>query len=409
MGTLTHHSCDLVIVGGGIVGLAIADTALSRDSSLKIAILDKENSLGLHSSGRNSGVLHTGVYYPSDSMKAKFCAEGARIMREFCFEHKLPIDVCGKVILPVTESDDSTLDMLVARAAQNGAKAHLIDSKTLKEIEPKAHTVTGRAIHCPESSVVDSGAIINQLKTNLEKKGAKIILGSEVVSGDRENGQIVCRDGTKINFRHLINTAGLHADKVASIFNVGANYRVVPFKGMYFEHIPTGSESYRGHIYPVPNLALPFLGVHFTKAVTGKIYLGPNALPALGRENYHGLSGVNGFDLMNISSLVIRQYWNNQQSFRKLVHTELLNFNKSKFAKAAKALVPSLESSNIKRSKKVGIRAQLYDVTSKKLVMDFLCEEGIRSTHILNAISPAFTSSFSFAKHLFDSEIIKLK
>lgn len=408
MNSSINHSCDLVVVGGGIVGLAIAKAALEKDSKLRITILEKEPKLGLHSSGRNSGVLHTGVYYPSDSMKAKFSADGARLMRDFCREYKLPMDICGKVILPITEADDSTLDMLVSRAAVNGAKALIIDAKTLADIEPKAHTVTGRAIHCPESAVVDSGAILIQLQKLLEAKGVTFLFGKNVISGHKQEGYIDCDDGTRIRFGHLINTAGLFADRVAKIFGVGSQYRIVPFKGMYFEHIPEGAKEYRGNIYPVPNLALPFLGVHFTKAVSGKIYLGPNALPALGRENYAGLSGVSASDLLNISSLVARQYWNNQQSFRKLVHTELLNFSKARFTAAARALVPSLRSSQIKRSSKVGIRAQLYDVDNKKLVMDFLCETAPRSTHILNAISPAFTSSFSFAKHLFDTNTIKL-
>lgn len=406
MNSTLNTSCDIVIVGAGIIGLSIARAALERDRKLKIIVLDKENSIGLHSSGRNSGVLHTGVYYPSDSMKAKFCGDGAKMLREFCFEYKLPINVCGKVILPINESDDKTLDMLVERAAKNGAKAHIIDSIALKAIEPKAKTVTGRAIHCPESAVVDSGAILAQLKANLEAQGVRFLLGKQVISGSKSNAFIQTQDGVQIHFGHLINAAGLHADKVAKIFDVGHRYRIVPFKGTYFELSTPDTANYRGHIYPVPNLTLPFLGVHFTKSVTGKIYLGPNALPALGRENYQGLAGIDISDLVNISGLVTRQYWNNKQSFRKLVHTELLNFNKSKFTKAAQAIVPSLRKDDIKRSAKVGIRAQLYDIESKNLVMDFLCEKGLKSTHILNAISPAFTSSFSFADYLFENKFI---
>jgi L-2-hydroxyglutarate oxidase LhgO len=391
---------DYVIAGAGILGLSIAREILAAAPTAKLAILEKEGALGKHGSGRNSGVLHSGIYYPEASLKAKLCADGAARLALYCDERKLPIARVGKVILPVREEDDETLDLLLARARANGAKAHALDAAGLKAIEPLAHTITGRAVHVPGCSVVDSVAILNSLAEELSAAGVKILFGHRVAAANAEEGRAICANGSRIDFGHFINAAGLHADRVAHLFGVGLEFSIMPFKGTYYDLDPALEGLIRGLIYPVPDLRLPFLGVHLTKSVNGHVYLGPNALPALGRENYQGLSGVEFVEGMAIMSRNARQYWKNEQGFRRLVHEEVKRLSKAAFVRAANALVPEVRAEQIKRSQKVGIRAQLYDTKEQKLVMDFLVHEGPKSTHVLNAVSPGFTCGPSFGAYV---------
>jgi L-2-hydroxyglutarate oxidase LhgO len=393
-------SFDYVIGGAGILGLSIARSILRAAAGTKVALLEKEPTLGRHGSGRNSGVLHSGIYYPESSLKAKLCAEGARALGMYCDERKLPIQRVGKVILPVRVEDDPTLDLLLSRAANNGARARRIDAGELREIEPLAHTITGRAIHVPDCAVVDSVAILEALAEELTSGGARILFGHELRSADVQGGRLFCQNGQALRFGHFVNAAGLHADEVARLFGVGAQYAILPFKGLYYDLAPELESRIRGLIYPVPDLRLPFLGVHLTKSVNGHVYLGPNALPALGRENYAGLEGVDVEEGVAILARNARQYFKNEQGFRQLVHEELRRLRKSAFAEAAQALVPEVRPEALTRSKKVGIRAQLFDKVQERLVMDFLVERGPRSTHILNAVSPGFTCGPSFARHV---------
>ncbi|HEX7670495.1 MAG TPA: L-2-hydroxyglutarate oxidase [Polyangiaceae bacterium] len=393
---------DYVVAGGGILGLSIARQILAVAPGAKLAILEKEESLGKHGSGRNSGVLHSGIYYPEASLKAKLCAEGAASLGRYCDERNLPISRIGKVVLPVRPEDDDTLHLLLERARNNGATARLLDAAELAAIEPSAHTITGRAVHVPSCSVVDSIAILKSLAADLTGAGALLLFGHRVAAANAEEGTVVCANGRKIGFGHFINAAGLHADRVAHLFGVGLEFSIMPFKGTYYDLDPALESTIRGLIYPVPDLRLPFLGVHLTKSVGGHVYLGPNALPALGRENYGGLEGVEfgeGFAIMGRNA---RQYWKNEQGFRRLVHEEVTRISKTAFVRAANALVPTIRAEQIKRSEKVGIRAQLYDKKEQKLVMDFLVHEGPKSTHVLNAVSPGFTCGPSFGAHVVD-------
>ena len=385
---------DIVIVGGGIIGLTVARELIARHPSTRIAILEKELSHTAHGSGRNSGVLHSGIYYPPDSLKARFCATGARALSDYCIEHDLPLARLGKVIVPVNALQDQTLDLLIERARANGAHAEVIDSPQLRELEPETHSASGRALHVPDTAVIDPRAVIECMANELKVRGVTLLHGEEVVGV--ENNRVHCRSAA-YEFDHLVNAAGLHADRIARMFEPTLHYTIVPFRGSYMELRPGTDMRINGLIYPVPDLRVPFLGVHYTKAISGKVYVGPTAVPALGRENYSGMTGITASDAGAIGMHLMRMYISNQQGFRTHAHTEAARMIRSRFVQAARMLTPRLAAADLIRSNKVGIRAQLVDTRSGEMVMDYAVESLSRSTHVLNAVSPGFTSAMAFA------------
>jgi len=395
------ETADFVVVGAGIVGLALARELRTRHPDCTIVVVEKESEVGLHASGRNSGVLHSGIYYGEGSLKARVCAEGAREMASYCEEHGLPIDRVGKVILPVRADDDSQLDVLFARALRNGASVEMIDERQLAELEPDARTLTGRALLSPRTAVVDARSVLRHLATHLSDQGVRFMLGRGVSEIDPAHAAVRFDNGS-LAFGHLYNTAGLYADRIAQRFGVGDAYSILPFKGIYYRLSPSSGLRIRRLIYPVPDLRYPFLGVHFTTAVDGTIYLGPTAIPAFGRENYRGVSGLSARESATIGWRLAQQYLRNRQGFRGFAHAEGRRILKRYFVEAARVLVPAVRSEDLLRSGKVGIRAQLLDRRSGELVMDFVVEQGPRSTHVLNAVSPGFTSAFSFARVILD-------
>jgi L-2-hydroxyglutarate oxidase len=392
-------SYDTIIIGGGIVGLALARELRARDAKRTIAVLDKEPALGRHASGRNSGVLHSGIYYPPASLKGRLCNEGARLMRAYCEEHGLPVAPTGKLIVPSREGEDAQLDSLLERARANGAQAEIVGEREIAELEPEAHSASGRALFSPNTCVVDPKAVMSHLGASLRDSGVDILLGCEFRVADDDT---LLAGDQRLAYGTVINAAGLHADRVAQLFGCGLQYTILPFKGLYYQLDPNAPIKIRRLIYPVPDLRVPFLGVHFTVSTTGNVYAGPTAIPALGRENYRGTEGISPRDLTSIGATIVRQYASNKQGFRTLVHEEGRRFIKRYFADAARALVPRLKTEYLVPCTKVGIRAQLFDREKQELVMDFLVERGERSLHVLNAVSPGFTSAFSFARYVLD-------
>lgn len=380
---------DTVVIGGGIVGLAIARELLSRDPRQRIAVFEKEPELGRHASGRNSGVLHSGIYYPPASLKGRLCTEGSRLMRDYCDERKLPIARIGKVVVPASDAEDGQLETLLERARANGARAEIVDD--VREFEPEARS--GRALFSPDTSVIDPKRILASLAKELRAAGVDFVFNREVTEID---------GGT---YGFLVNAAGLHADRIARRFGVGERYTILPFRGRYFKL--AAPFAIQRLIYPVPDLRVPFLGVHFTNAIDGTTYVGPTAMPALGRENYSGVHGIRMTDAASIATTIVRQYASNKQGFRTLLHQEAARLWKRNFAAAARALVPRLEPKQLKPSTKAGIRAQLFDRVRNELVMDFVVERGERSLHILNAVSPGFTTAFSFARFALDFDKVE--
>lgn len=383
----------IIICGAGITGLSIAHE-LVKDGITDIKIIEKENSLGRHASGRNSGVLHAGIYYTPDSLKAKFCLKGNMLMKQYCKENGLTLIENGKVIVTKKESEIPILHELYRRAKCNSAEVELIDEKTLKEIEPYAKTYE-QALYSPLTAVINPQEILLSLGKELENSGVKIHKGV-ILKGIK--GKNLLTNKGELSFELFINSAGAHADRIAHSFGLAKQYRIVPFKGLYKKLKEDKSHLVRGNIYPVPDIKNPFLGVHFTKVHDGTVYVGPTATPALGRENYGLLDDI-GFETLKILWRDFSLLLSNEK-FRNTALIEIKKYLKVNFYKDIKDMIEGVEPSDLIASKKVGIRPQLIDIDKKELVMDFLVIKDGNAIHILNANSPAFTSAFAFAEYV---------
>jgi L-2-hydroxyglutarate oxidase LhgO len=401
---VTGAAADYLIVGAGIVGLAIALELKRRHPAASVVVLEKEDRPGRHSSGRNSGVLHSGIYYPAGSLKARLCGAGAREMADYCRKRGLPLNPIGKVLVPIREEDAPQLDLLERRAAENGVEVERLDRAGLDRIEPEARSATGEALFVRSTAVVSSTAVMRALVEDARGAGIDILCGGALGRADPERRRIDWA-GRTVAYGHLVNAAGLHADSVAHLFGAGRDYRLLPFKGIYWKLDPAAGLDIRHLVYPVPDLRVPFLGVHTTTALDGTVYLGPTAVPAWGRENYRGLRGIAPGELVRIAGHLARQFVVGRDGFRRLAWQEGRRYFRHWFAEAARALLPRLRPEHLLPCDKVGIRAQMLDRRSGRLVTDFLVERGPSSTHILNAISPAFTSAFPFARHVCDDHI----
>ncbi len=390
------ESCDFLIVGAGIVGLTIAWELRKKNPLAKIIILDKEPVVGMHASGRNSGVLHSGIYYGSDTIKAKVCSSGSKKMQEFAEEYNIPCNRSGKIIIATSEKDLPTIDQLLKNAKDNGINAEQIDEKEIKNIEPYASPYkTG--IFSPDTAVIDSNDVMKKLYLLLQEQGVKFELSSPLLGQNSRNRTVITSTGA-ISYGYLYNCAGANADRVAQLFGKGLDYTVIPFKGIYYKLKPESSYLVNSNIYPVPDINLPFLGVHFTRVINGDVYVGPTAIPAFGRENYGVLKGIELAEGIRVGSELASMYLSDKNNFRMLVNTEVKKYLKPWFLKSARKIINNLDSKDLIASNKVGIRPQLVNVKTKTIEMDYIIENGSNSTHILNSISPSFTSSFSFAK-----------
>jgi len=399
------QSTDYLIVGAGILGLTVARELRKRHPSASITILEKEATLGKHASGRNSGVLHSGIYYDSSTLKAKVCAEGARRMKSFAAEHNINCQHSGKVIVATGPQDLPVIDRLLINARENGIRAEALDEQGIREIEPYA-AVYQRGIHCPDTAVIDSKAVLEKLRMLLLADGVKVLCTAPVTSVNVNEHSVETPIGG-FSYGYLFNCAGASADKVAKYYKLGLDYTLVPFKGIYFRLRPERAHLVNANIYPVPDINQPFLGVHLTRVASGDVYAGPTAIPALGRENYGVLQGAELGESLRVGLEISRMYIANHQNFRKLVHTELGKYRKSNFFASVRKLMPELSPDDLVPSEKVGIRPQLINVREKKLEMDYVIEKTSDSLHVLNAISPAFTSSLAFADWIVDqAEIV---
>ncbi|MFC3712426.1 L-2-hydroxyglutarate oxidase [Sphingoaurantiacus capsulatus] len=391
---------DYVIVGGGIIGLTTAREILKRAPSTKIAIVDKESRLGLHASGRNSGVLHTGIYYAPGTLKAQFCKAGAEALFDYATERGIDVRRDGKLIIPSSAHTQAGMTALLANAAASGIRAERIGPEEVTAIEPHARSEFG-GIFCPDTAVIDSPAVMAALQRELAEQNVVFVLGEGVASIDEAAGRLRT-PSNELSFGRLLNSAGAHADSVAKLTGAGGDYRLLPFKGIYYKLTPDAAHLVRASIYPVPDPNLPFLGIHFTRSIKNDVYIGPSAIPALGRENYEGLRGTEPVEtaltLMQLGGMYLR----NHQGFRRLVHKELPHLTAPGFRASAAKLVRELRPEWISPTKKVGIRPQLVNTRTHRLEMDFIVEDGRRSLHVLNSISPAFTSSFAVAGMLAD-------
>jgi L-2-hydroxyglutarate oxidase LhgO len=383
---------DVLVVGGGIIGLTITRELL-RAGRKDVVVLEKEPDLGKHASGRNSGVLHAGIYYAPDSAKARTCLSGNKLMRAFCAEKGLPVLEAGKVIVARDESELPTLEELHRRATANGARVRFVDEKELAELEPMART-TGKALHSLDTAAVDPKLVLKALRAELEAAGVRIVTGCQFLG--RAGPERARTSAGEISFSRFVNAAGAHCDVVARAFGVAEHYRLIPFKGIYRKLRPGATYPVNGNIYPVPDIRNPFLGVHFSRSVHGDVYVGPTAIPALGRENYGLIAGLDPEAISIVLSDAALFFAN--PKFRNVALTEPRKYVPAYFHRDAARLVKSYDPALFPRADKVGIRPQLVDWRTKELVMDFLVEAKDAGVHMLNPISPAFTCSMDLAR-----------
>ncbi len=380
---------DYLIVGAGIIGLTIAYELLKRDKLLRIAIVEKESNVAQHASGRNSGVLHSGFYYSSESLKAKFTVNGNKKMKEFCKDNNIFVNSTKKLVVAKDEKELEGIYELHRRAKVNGVETKIIDEDEVKKIDSNVKTYK-KALFSPSTASVDPKEVCLRLKEVLQKQGVNFYFNT---SFEKSN----------LKYDYLINSAGLYADKIAKKFGLAKEYTMLPFKGIYLKYLEDKT-AIKTNIYPVPNLANPFLGVHYTITVEGDIKIGPTAIPAFWRENYRGWNNFVFSEFIEVLYYASKLFLLNSFNFRALALSEMQNYNRKIFIEKARDMVFSI--GNDFKAIPPGIRAQLLNTRTNELIQDFVVEHTDTSTHILNAVSPAFTCSFAFAQYVVD-EIYK--
>lgn len=395
---MTAHATttDFLVVGGGVIGATIALELRHRHPDASIQLLEKEPSLGEHASGRNSGVLHAGFYYTADSLKARFTRDGNRRMRAYCAEHAIPINDCGKLVVARDASELAGLDELLRRSRANDVPLEPISADEARRIEPRVHTHE-RALWSPSTASVNPGHVMQALAAQLGRERVTVRCG---VRYEGRSGDTVRTSDGAIRAGYVVNAAGLHADRVARDHGFSEHYRILPFKGVYLYGDP--GETLRTNVYPVPNLANPFLGVHFTVSADGRTKIGPTAIPALWREQYTGFQRFRAREFVEIVGREAMLFLRDDFRFRQLAAEEVTKYRRRSLVRLAASLVPDVDPARYRQWGKPGIRAQLLDLRTRKLEMDFRVEGDARSMHVLNAVSPAFTCAFPFAEFVAD-------
>jgi (S)-2-hydroxyglutarate dehydrogenase len=390
---------DVVIIGGGIVGLAVALEITKRFPRLRLLLLEKEPQVGQHQSSHNSGVIHSGVYYKPGSLKAKLCVEGARAMVEFCRDHGIPHEVCGKVIVATHQNEFPGLEELRRRGEANGLIGlQLIGPEQLREIEPHASGL--RALIVPSTGITDYAIVCEKYSELIHAQGGTI-LPSTAVTGLRSLADeiVVETGGPAFHTTHIINCAGLFSDRISHIAGENSDVIIVPFRGEYYDLIPERSSLVRALIYPVPDPRFPFLGVHFTRRVNGTVDAGPNAVLAFRREGYRR-TDFNLHDLA--SSLAFPGFWRMAaKHWRSGLDEFRRSFSKPLFVQALQRLVPEVREEDLV-SGGSGVRAQALR-RDGTLVDDFQFVTSGRMLHVLNVPSPAATASLMIARTIVDA------
>lgn len=392
---------DYVIVGAGIIGMSIARSLRQKAPGASILVLDKEQDVGAHSSGRNSGVLHAGFYYSASSLKARFTVDGNRALKAFCEQKGIPVNSCGKLVVAMDESERVMLHELYRRGKANGSNVRMMTDREARELEPAVFTFK-EALHSPDTASLEPQAVLTALKEELRASGVELIFGARFV--DFKNRSVITSAGD-FSCSKVINCAGLYADRVAHAFGHGKKYTMIPFKGLYLKYARNKTDV-RMNIYPVPNLKNPFLGVHYTKTVDGTIKIGPTAIPAFWRENYALTQNFRPDEFAEIAFEESRLFATNAFGFRDLAFEEIRKYNRDYFISLATRMVTSVDPKGFGQFTRPGIRAQLLDKTRLELVQDFVVEADKQSVHVLNAVSPAFTCAFPFADFVVDQYVL---
>jgi L-2-hydroxyglutarate oxidase LhgO len=394
---------DVIIVGAGIIGLASAKSLKQKQPGLKILICEKESEAGLHASGRNSGVLHAGFYYSPESMKAQFCREGNIQLREFIRNRGIALLETGKVVVTKSDQEEKRLEVLYERGITNGVSLNLLPASELPKFERLART-TNTFLWSPTTAVSDPKSVTRALVEDLASQGVEFKFST--MTTEAQDGSALL-NGETISYRHLINAAGSQADRIAHLFGVGMQYSMLPFIGMY-RYVEKNSLPLRTLVYPVPHPINPFLGVHFTVTFDGLVKIGPTAIPIVGREQYKLMSNPNFGDLKSTIRAGISLITGSKHSVTQIIASEFPKYSTKYLVREASKLVPAARSINGWGIKPPGIRSQLVNVLTGELVQDFLIEKGEKSTHILNAVSPGWTSAFAFGSYVADQALLDL-
>ncbi len=394
--TIAHGTTsDFVVVGGGIVGLATAWQLAQQFPDCRIRVLEKETTLAAHQSGRNSGVLHSGIYYKPGSLKALTCREGRRRMVEFCEEHQIGYETCGKVIVAGDTTEVERLNQIHKRGVENGIECREIDRHQLKELEP--HVIGVKALHVPAAGIADYPEVCRRIASLLEERGHAVCRSEEVVGIEPGTDAIVVRTARqRWQTGFLVTCGGLYSDRLARMSGLEPPAKIVPFRGEYYELNAERRSLCRNLIYPVPDPSFPFLGVHFTRMVSGDVECGPNAVFALAREGY-SWGHINARDLLESLSYggFLRLAGRHWKMGMGEIHRSL---SKGAFVKALQRLIPDICSADLKPCR-AGVRAQAL-TQDGKLVDDFLWVTGQRMLHVCNAPSPAATASLEIGRRI---------
>jgi L-2-hydroxyglutarate oxidase len=398
---VTNSGYDVAIIGAGIVGLATAMELVHRRPDLKLVVLEKENRVAAHQTGNNSGVMHSGLYYKPGSLKAQMAVEGRRLMVEFCQEHGLPYELCGKVVVATSKEELPRLEELYRRGTANGVPGLTkISGEEIKQYEPHATGIAG--IWSPNTGIVDYRAVCETYMRIVQQGGGDVRLRTEVTGIEQRAGELILQTtGNEVHTRAFVNCGGLESDLIAKMMGSTRGLRIVPFRGEYYELGPARRSLVHGLIYPVPDPRFPFLGVHFTKKIDGSVEAGPNAVLAFAREGYKktdvnlgylaGLLTFSGFWIM------ASKYW------RMGLGEMYRSWSKKAFVRALQALLPDLAMGDVERAG-AGVRAQAMDPHGN-LLDDFSFVEAANAIHVLNAPSPAATASIPIGRAIVDKAL----
>jgi L-2-hydroxyglutarate oxidase len=390
------QSADLAIIGGGIVGLGTAMALTEAHPQLRVTLLDKEPQLGSHQTGHNSGVIHSGIYYKPGSLKARLCVDGARRMKQFCDTHGIKWEGCGKVIVATDEKELPRLSTIFERGQANGLSGlKMLSAEEVREYEPNCRAV--RAIHVPETGIVDYRQVVAKMAEVLQQRGARIVTGAGVTAIRRQGSGLALETAQgPVEAKHLVNCAGLHSDRVAALMGVTPEVRIIPFRGEYYMLRPERRSIVRGLIYPVPDPEFPFLGVHFTRTIHGDVEAGPNAVLAFAREGYT-LGTVRPGEFLD--TLGYAGFWHMARKYWRVGAYEIYrSASKAAFVRSLQKLVPNIAAADLERGG-AGVRAQAVGPDGS-LVDDFKIGVTAGAVHVVNAPSPGATASLAIGRHV---------
>ena len=393
---------DHIIIGAGIIGISLGLALLERNPSRKVLIIDKENKPGVHASGRNSGVLHAGFYYSPDSLKAKFCRLGNLELRKFCKENNLRIIETGKVVVCQDKQDVLRLEELYRRGVENGVDIELHSFQELSRIEPAAQTID-KFIWSPTTAVGSPKDVIEKLSEKFVKSGGKFLFNQKVKLIKKNNEVLIQTKSANYFAKAIINSAGAYAAELAKQVNVGREYVCMPFLGAY-KKTNLLSQNPKRLVYPVPNPVNPFLGVHTTITLNNELKIGPTAFPVIGKEQYKAIDGFSFKDLaefLSSSSALLRS---NSVNLLGLAQEEVLKLFTKPLLKQTQKLSDSLQINKNWVKHPSGIRAQIINTKTKTIEMDYIVESDKNVVHVLNAVSPGWTSSLPFARWVVENQ-----